>query len=921
MKLLNYFVSTAKVINQRPFLIKAELTRSQKEKVDGWVRKFQYHRYDGWQDEAFGGRHSGRKVIKLEGVDKPIPIPHEVSQALKQANISVVDYAKGIGKDSYGRQIKIGKILKRFSPSAAKVFDEDKNRQGVKTANYQVVLSRLPYDVAGMSTDRGWTSCQDMSDNRGMNKALMYDLKNGTVVAYLTKEGDDEIKNPTARISLKPYYAARDPDGILKAESTMYGSTSPDLEDQFRKAIFSWQNEHFKPDPDKTYRLSKGVYNDSLPTRILSNKARRKFFQEIAQFSGGNLSRDFENRRILADSLSKASVAELLAIGDIPSLRNILSTVPVGKIPNLKEAIDKDPSKVLGFYDYMDDVQKEKVSKNLPPLQLYNFAVNGNNSKGDILNYKKALEGMTEDSIKDLGTDFVNQASGMLYGIGALPESESKLKSDVCKNILLKSPSEFLDTLLYSLADKVSKDFLKNREVRAAFNKAGADRRLLALSVMHEKGDYIPESIKSKAIKEAPASLKKYSGRDYLGTSLGIVSSLEKLAPNDTGKAAIKKIIKSAIRHYDSEGSYLPIRLAKKASENLDREDMLHAFGKMNPNHWYNGFNKDAIVKHKLENPEVEHVENKHRDGDDLLKLWIHKQINPTQIENKFFMRHGLDYSDKIKKIAYNRIKYLERKHNVTASMETNVKEVLEAFQVTANTSLHPVKEAEKQASSLTKQEKSLESKIQKDAQRNAAKGGHKPSNNPEEHKAYQAAVDHHIAHHPDIKKLGSLKTDAAKARVAHKRLLRQNKTQASSDIPDAKEAKAFYKRASEAEAHHAKSVKDLTAQREENSKNADHHFSKMMNDADKKAHAHATKLGHKKGSAGYKKAFSDVHMDHFLAHPDNEKHNQLLHKGNQIYGKLKKAQNEHKFAKLNLKNATKLMKHHGIAIPKKKKT
>lgn len=920
MKLLNYFVSTAKVINQRPFLIKAELTEKQKEKVNRWVRKFQYHRYDGWQDEAFGGKHNGRKVIKIEGADKPIPIPQEVSQALKQANISVVDYAKGIGKDSYGRQIKIGKILKRFSPSAAKVFDEDKNRQGVKTAKYQVVLSRLPYDVAGMSTDRGWTSCQDMTDNRGMNKALMYDLKNGTVVAYLTKDGDDEIKNPTARIALKPYYAVRDPDGILKAESTMYGSASPDLEDQFRKAVSSWQDEHFIPDPDKTYKISRGVYNDSLPTKILSNKARKKFFQEIAQFRGGNLNRDFDGRRILADSLAKASVDELLTIGDVPSLRNILSSISNCKIPNLKEAIDKDPSKVFGFYDYMDEAQKEKVSKNLPPLQLYNLAVNGNNSKGDILNYKKALDHLTESNIKDLGTDFINQAYNILNGVGRLPESESKLKADVCKNVLLKMPSEHLDAILHSLADIAPKDFLKNRSVRSAFNKAAGDKRVLAISVMQDKGDYIPEAIRDKAIKDAPTSLKKYSGRDYLGTSLGTISCLEKIAPNAVGKAAIKKIIKNAIRHYDGEGAYLPSSFAMKASENLDREDMLHAFGKMNPKHWYNGFNKDAIVKHKLKDHEVEHVQNKHRNDDDLLKSWIHKQTNPARIENRFFMPHGLKYSEKIKKIAYNRIKYLERKHNVTASMETNMKEVLEAFQVTANTSLHPVKEAEKHASSLTKQVKSLESKIQKDAQRKAAKGGHKPSNDPEVHKAYQAAVDHHIAHHPDIKKLGSLKTDAAKARVAHKRLLRQNKTQAS-DVPDAKEAKAFYKRASEAEARHAKNVKDLTAQREENSKNADHHFNKMMEDADKKAHAHATKLGHKKGSAGYKKAFNDVHMDHLLAHPGNEKHNQLLHKGNQIYSKLKKAQSEHKFAKLNLKNATKLMKHHGIAIPKKKKT
>lgn len=70
--------------------------------------------------------------------------------------------------------------------------------------NMMIVLSNHSYDIAGMSTNRKWTSCMNILDGPKRDFVLE-DIKWGTVVAYLIDKDDKNINNPLGRILIKPY--------------------------------------------------------------------------------------------------------------------------------------------------------------------------------------------------------------------------------------------------------------------------------------------------------------------------------------------------------------------------------------------------------------------------------------------------------------------------------------------------------------------------------------------------------------------------------------------------------------------------------------------------------------------------------------------------------------------------------------------
>ena len=95
---------------------------------------------------------------------------------------------------------------------------------------FHIVFSKHSYDIAGMSTDRGWTSC--MNVYTGENKRyIQYDIKEGTIVAYLIKGSDFNINNPTARLLIKPYVNIDNPDDVyFQPETKIYGTAPLDFE-------------------------------------------------------------------------------------------------------------------------------------------------------------------------------------------------------------------------------------------------------------------------------------------------------------------------------------------------------------------------------------------------------------------------------------------------------------------------------------------------------------------------------------------------------------------------------------------------------------------------------------------------------------------------------------------------------------------
>jgi hypothetical protein len=244
-------------------------------------------------NNIFGKEH--RLVIKSsitedEGTGALVlrsPVFSQISDFIKRYGYVMEvpdDYAKGIAYKGEDRKnpTKIGKILnkyeepKEFMRNGKKVFDKPlldafKNDPLRQSANkrYSIVISRHPYDIAGMSTDRNWTSCMDLGTDRviykhtknkeGSNANFIDEyVKNPVLIAYLTdpndvtSRGKPALKRPVSRILLYPFKSEE--GEIAYGLGDPYGVKS----EKFTEELKKWVNKN----------LNKGVDNNKIYQRI-----------------------------------------------------------------------------------------------------------------------------------------------------------------------------------------------------------------------------------------------------------------------------------------------------------------------------------------------------------------------------------------------------------------------------------------------------------------------------------------------------------------------------------------------------------------------------------------------------------------------------------------------------------------------------
>jgi hypothetical protein len=250
-----------------------ELTPNQKAKVNLWR---QWSRSD--HDKVFGDKDrivldvppsepitsDNHKTVHA-GPDSPMST---IISMLHHKGYHVEDYAAGLAyhKDNTKRKLKIRGLLGNIgiadSPSyfrskhgaqltLGQAFDADPIRAASK-GEKKIVITRNPYDVAGMSTNRGWSSCMNMVD--GCNRRfLKHDIERGTLTAYLTSKDDANINRPIARINIKQFehVGGGESGGKYRAwipEATSYGTHQRD----FRDIVNKWAADN--------YPLGHGVY-------------------------------------------------------------------------------------------------------------------------------------------------------------------------------------------------------------------------------------------------------------------------------------------------------------------------------------------------------------------------------------------------------------------------------------------------------------------------------------------------------------------------------------------------------------------------------------------------------------------------------------------------------------------------------------
>lgn len=243
MKLFNIIAEALKPSQYRPF-------------VKGWDKS----RYaDLFKKHHSTDRNHYRIYLPLHGEKKDVkPLP-EVEAAVKEAGYEISDYLAGIATKSGDpkRQIKIGKILK--DPEIQNKFANDPQRRASKSAEFYIVISRHPYDIAGMSTDRGWKSCMNLKD--GVNRHYVpIDVKEGTIIAYVVKADDKNINSPVGRVLIKPFVNTEKPSEIaFGVENRVYGTDVPGFRHQVVEWADSVNNSH---DLSGIFELNKKLYND-----------------------------------------------------------------------------------------------------------------------------------------------------------------------------------------------------------------------------------------------------------------------------------------------------------------------------------------------------------------------------------------------------------------------------------------------------------------------------------------------------------------------------------------------------------------------------------------------------------------------------------------------------------------------------------
>jgi hypothetical protein len=192
--------------------------------------------------------------------------------------LNIKDYVNGVGELPDGRSVKIPKLLdilvkKQFYDDNFKQFIlnqylNDKIRE--KPKPLLIVISKARYDIAGMSTGRGWTSCMNLED--GSNKHyISCDVEEGSIIAYQIKKEDLNIKNPIARVLIKPFINRYDENDIIfRPEEVVYGTATKSFGQKVSELLDTNQ------DVSSVYDLNDKLYNDSGKSTFVAKQISQK---------------------------------------------------------------------------------------------------------------------------------------------------------------------------------------------------------------------------------------------------------------------------------------------------------------------------------------------------------------------------------------------------------------------------------------------------------------------------------------------------------------------------------------------------------------------------------------------------------------------------------------------------------------------
>ena len=241
--------------------------------------------------------------IKQDLDDKSfdLPIRKELEDYLDSNNLNVISFKSGtVQKKSGGNIFSLGKaltILSKKDKNALDILQQYNNQKSnvALTEDLIMVISKSPYDLAGMSTDRAWKSCMNLRGNDEDVEYIEVDISNGTLISYLIEAKDLNIQNPIGRILIKPYLKNNNEKDILygiEQNSVKYGRDNVDYIKLLLHVLDTSQNE-------KTgfFKIDEKLYSDVSKSIVKLDSKKDYDIKDLCKFYG------IENYTINPDGL------------------------------------------------------------------------------------------------------------------------------------------------------------------------------------------------------------------------------------------------------------------------------------------------------------------------------------------------------------------------------------------------------------------------------------------------------------------------------------------------------------------------------------------------------------------------------------------------------------------------------------------
>jgi len=265
-----------------------DLTPAQKNKVSKWYTHDSAQKahdavfgkdverlhlpYDTSQDEPVTTENYHRNPI-IRNVDGK-PIHRTILGTLKGNGYVVEDYETGLThhESDPKRKLKISSVLSSLGIAKEKAighytkngdtmtyeqaYAADPVRAAAKK-DKQIIITRNKYDVAGMSTGRGWSSCMNLKD--GSNRHYVrHDINQGTLTAYLCTTDDNGIHHPIGRVNLKKFEHVTTGHIIYRPEDNVYGTVPT----KFQEKVNDWASRVYPEKDAGIYQKDIDLYDD-----------------------------------------------------------------------------------------------------------------------------------------------------------------------------------------------------------------------------------------------------------------------------------------------------------------------------------------------------------------------------------------------------------------------------------------------------------------------------------------------------------------------------------------------------------------------------------------------------------------------------------------------------------------------------------